>query len=407
MNHCTELKSCLACGSDNLQLQLDLSTQALANSYVSDLLAEELTFPLAVNLCKECYHLQLTHIVDPEIIYKNYLYVSGTSRTLRDHFQWFAGFTKECSPLWPTSVLDIGCNDGTQLDYFKEIGLTTYGVDPAENLYPESSQRHHIYCDFYSTEFVDKIEQSEQKFDIITAQNVFAHNPDPLTFLQNTQRLMKQTSLLFIQTSQAEMIQRNEFDTIYHEHISFYNINSMNRLCQRAGMHLVDVVRAPIHGNSYIFVVSKQRGNPYRIANLIAMEAQLGLLDLNRYDQWALKVRQTVESLSTQIKKAKDEQYKIIGYGAAAKGNTLLNYGKFQLDAIIDDNPLKTGLYTPGQRIPIVGIEYLEKFGSEDKIMFVPLAWNFYREIKQRIKKARSSDQDLFVKYFPEVNVEK
>jgi 2-polyprenyl-3-methyl-5-hydroxy-6-metoxy-1,4-benzoquinol methylase len=407
MSDCIELTACLACGSSNLKKQLDLSKQALANSYVETISDDEPEFPLAVNLCQDCCHLQLTHVVDPKIIYRNYLYVSGTSKTLQDYFEWFAGWTKEYASIWPKNVLDIGCNDGTQLDYFKKIGFDTYGIDPAENLHETSSKNHTVYCDFFGTDITDRLVEQSTKFDIIIAQNSFAHNPDPYQFLSNVRRLMSPTSLLFIQTSQADMIKNDEFDTIYHEHISFYNINSMNRLCRRAGMNLIDVVKAPIHGTSYIFVINTGQAKPRHIENLIAMEAKDRLLDLSRYDEWSDRVQETVKQLIERVHWGREQKYHIIGYGAAAKGNTLLNYGKIKPDVIIDDNPLKRGLYTPGMNVPIVGIDYIKDFEESDPIMFIPLAWNFYSEIKQKIKSKRSSDHDLFVRYFPRVIVEK
>ena len=406
MNDCTELKTCLACGSTNLTLQLDLGQQALANSYINEPSIDEPSFPLAVNLCHDCYHLQLTHIVDPAIIYRNYLYVSGTSKTLSDYFEWFARWSKEYCHIWPSTVLDIGCNDGTQLDYYKKLGLQTFGIDPAENLYPVSSRNHTIFCDFFNTKSVDELVDRKLSFDIIIAQNSFAHNPDPCTFLQQVKRLMKSTGLLFIQTSQADMVKNDEFDTIYHEHISFYNINSMNKLCQRAGMNLINVIKTPIHGTSYIFVISPTLAKPYNIKNLIDLEAKDRLLNKERYQEWSDQVRQTVNELGQTIDQYRNAGYRIIGYGAAAKGNTLLNFGKFQFDAIIDDNPLKCGLLTPGMNIPIVNVEYLNTLTDQDKVVFIPLAWNFYSEIKRRILDKRSNPQDIFVKYFPKLAVE-
>ena len=179
MNDCTPLTQCLACGSAELELALDLTTQPLANNYIKDIASEE-SYPLAVNRCTHCCHLQLTHVVNPEIIYKNYLYVSGTSKTYLDYLEWFARFAREYSTHWPSTVLDIGCNDGSQLDAFKKLGLDTYGIDPAENLYPTSSANHTIWCDFFGTDLAKTIGRT---FDIIVAQNSFAHNPDPLSIL--------------------------------------------------------------------------------------------------------------------------------------------------------------------------------------------------------------------------------
>ena len=406
MENCTEITRCLACGSSDLNLQLDLTTQALANNYVDNTHNDEPEFPLAVNHCNHCHHLQLTHAVDPEIIYKNYLYVSGTSQTGRDHFKWFADFVNEYAPN-SRSVLDIGCNDGTQLDYFKQLGLKTYGIDPAENLFPLSSANHTIFCDFYDEKLVDHLVDRHLLPDIIVAQNSFAHNPNPHAYLVNLRRIMKDNSLVFIQTSQAEMVQHNEFDTIYHEHINYFNINSMNELCVRSGLQLIDVIKTPIHGTSYIFVIAKTSKRPFHVQNLINVEATQGLMTSQRYVEWAETVKSLMSKLNEELELARHTGYDLVGYGAAAKGNTLLNFGKITLDAIIDDNPRKQGLYTPGMNIPIVGIDYLDNYKSTDKIMFVPLAWNFYTEIRSRILSKRNNDLDRFVRYFPEVRIEK
>ena len=405
MNNCNQIDDCLACGSNDLTFQLDLGIQALANNCIENLQVEEPKFPLAVNRCNHCNHLQLTHAVDPALIYTHYLYVSGTSKTGRDHFEWFAKFAKEHMGYWPSTVLDIGCNDGTQLDYFKQLGLTTCGIDPAENLYETSSKNHKIYCNFFDTALADVMIENNDRFDIIVAQNSFAHNPDPVTYLKNIKRILRQGGKFFIQTSQADMIVNNEFDTIYHEHINFYNINSMNELCKRAGLYLEDVVKTPIHGTSYIFIVSGHERTQH-IKNLIALEASQGLMSSERYTKWTQSVEAMRAGLVGTVDGYRQQGYRVIGYGAAAKGNTLLQYSNLDVDVIIDDNPLKQGLYSPGKNIPIVSINYLDQFGDDDKLLFVPLAWNFYNEIRNRIKQKRSNQIDRFVKYFPEVAVE-
>lgn len=402
MNKLTENKHCLACGSNNLVPSLDLGQQPLANSYLSDLNENEEKYPLAVNLCQECCHLQLTHTVDPEIIYKNYLYVSGTTKTLKDNMKWFSDYVKETVGVTSNRVLDIGCNDGTQLKFFKDLGYETWGVDPAENIYATSSKDHHIICDFFGPDIVDQI---NVEFDAITAQNVFAHNPNPLAFLSTCQKLMSDHTLLFIQTSQADMVLNDEFDTIYHEHINFFNANSMKCLAARAGLNLIDVTKTPIHGNSYIFVMSRQSQNIHHVQNVIAMESAYGLQNLDTYTQWANTVKNNIKHLIDTVDQYRNNGYTLIGYGAAAKGNTLLNFSKIKLDFIIDDNPLKQGKFTPGTRCPIVSIDLLQNFDSDSKLLFVPLAWNFFKEIKSNIQRARSNNNDKFLKYFPTVEV--
>jgi 2-polyprenyl-3-methyl-5-hydroxy-6-metoxy-1,4-benzoquinol methylase len=418
MENCTELTSCVACGSHNLKLTLDLNTQPLANSYKlnKDDVQEE--YPLAINRCTDCYHIQLTHSVNPHLMFDDYLYVSGTSTTMHSHCQHFAKYVKDTigENDKPLSVLDIGCNDGTQLDYFKELGFITYGVDPAQNLFERSSKNHTVWCDYFCDEFIEETVLSPDgdpiKFDVITAQNVFAHGPEPLKFLENAKHAMHDNTLLFIQTSQAFMIRNNEFDTIYHEHISFFNVKSMNELCKRAGLHLLDVQYMPIHGTSYVFVISK---NPEirdsfledKIEQLIMIEEKAGVYDEATYERYAKRCDEIV----TQLKYETDyvQQgiigWNVVGYGAAAKGMTLLNYSKIKLDFIVDDNPLKQGRFTPGMSVPIVSIDHIDNL---DTTLFVPLAWNFFDEIRKKIKERRNEEDhryDRFITYFPRVEI--
>jgi hypothetical protein len=349
MNNITENKICLACGSEHLTSSLNLGNQPLANNLKPEPTQQD-AYPLGVNLCTNCYHLQLTHTVDPKIIYSNYLYVAGTSKTLKDYSEWFAGYVVESMERKTANVLDIGCNDGTQLDCFKPYSLNTFGIDPAENIHPTSSAKHDVICDYFGPHIVDKVHYN---FDAITAQNVFAHNPNPLEFLETVKKLMSEHTLVFIQTSQADMVLNNEFDTIYHEHVNFFNINSMNKIVNRVGLELIDVIKTPIHGNSYIFVIGI-KGKAYNIKNLISMESKL--TDMQTYVNWQITVKENTTELKSVIKSYIDQGYKVIGYGAAAKGNTLLNYINQPLDLIIDDNPLKQNMYAPGTNSPIKSI---------------------------------------------------
>ena len=407
MTHITENIECLACGSNHIHTALDLGEQPLANSYKDSADAPEARYPLAVRLCHDCFHLQLSHTVDPEIIYKNYLYATGTNDTIREYCKWFANFCLEsCTGV--TNVLDIGCNDGTQLDYFKSARsrlqpINTYGIDPAENLYPRSSANHSVICDFFGPDAIAELKKVD--YDIIVAQNVCAHNPDPYKFVRSCAELMNDNTVLFIQTSQADMVLNNEFDTIYHEHVNFFNVNSMSQLAQRAGLHLVDTIKTPIHGNSYIFILSKSAVNQNRIKNAVDLEAAYGLMNTDTYTRWESTVRSNMRDLIETINEYRLDGYTLVGYGAAAKGNTLLNFGDIRLDFIIDDNPLKQGKFTPGTGCAIVGVDRLKELVPDRRVLFVPLAWNFFKEIRSKIQQVRSNSNDRFLKYFPEVEV--
>jgi SAM-dependent methyltransferase len=286
--------------------------------------------------------------------------------------------------------LDIGCNDGSQLDKFKALNVDTYGVDPAENLYETSSKNHKVTCGYFDDRY-------SRSHDIITIQNAFAHNPNPLELLKNCKKNLAINGLLFIQTSQSDMILNDEFDTIYHEHISYYNVKSMMLLCNRAGLNLIDVVKTPIHGTSYIFIISADRSAPSTIKNLVDMETADGLYNNDTYTKYRSHCIEKVSNFIEKVQYWKDQGYKIVGYGAPAKGNTFLNFARMPLDIIIDDNKLKQGLFTPGSSIEIVGSEILSTYTEDDKVLFIPLAWNFFKEIKQRILSVRNNPNDVFL----------
>jgi SAM-dependent methyltransferase len=403
MKNLTKLDECVACGSDRLVLTLDLNDQPLANTYPPTADDNEPHYPLAVNRCTDCCHLQLTHIVDPELIYKDYAYVSGTSQTYLDYMSWFAKWCREYSDLWRGHVLDIGCNDGSQLDAFDKLGYNTYGVDPAENLYETSSAKgHKVVCGFWNKKTIKQLKHD--RFDIVVCQNAFAHNPDPVKFLELLDEVTRDRSHVFIQTSQADMVANGEFDTIYHEHISFYNINSFNAMVKRTAFYLTDVIKTPIHGTSYVFVLTKNKKRPKHIANLVDMEKSL--LEPETYIKWENRANTIAKEFANIIDEYRAKQYKIVGYGAAAKGNTLLNFAEVDLDIIVDDNPLKQNRVSPGRDIPIVSMDYVTmNYSRSDRILFVPLAWNFFKEIKNKIKQVRDVDTDVFLRYFPEVEV--
>lgn len=382
------LDKCLCCDSSNLQTVIDLGYQPPANSYLKSINEEELFFPLKLNYCSNCTHLQLSHAINPDILFKNYLYVSGTTKTLKDYFNNFVklvlSYTSKKTQL---KILDIACNDGSQLDTFKANGHLTYGIDPATNLFPISSKNHNIICDYFTKDSVSKF---DTKFDIIIAQNVFAHNSYPQEFLRICKDYLEDDGIIFIQTSQADMVENCQFDTIYHEHISFFNPNSMSILVEKNKLFINDILKVPIHGNSYVFIISK-KNKRYSIYG----ESKINNKTL---DIFTNSVKDTIHNIKLDIKKFIDSTPKglVVGYGAAAKGNTVLNYGKIKLDYIVDDNSLKQGLYTPGMKIPIVSLDFINSLNRN--IAWIPLSWNFFEEIKHRIEQSRKNKNDIFLK---------
>jgi hypothetical protein len=257
-------------------------------------------------------------------------------------------------------------------------------------------------CGFWNKKTIKQLKHD--RFDIVVCQNAFAHNPDPVKFLELLDEVTRDRSHVFIQTSQADMVANGEFDTIYHEHISFYNINSFNAMVKRTSFYLTDVIKTTIHGTSYVFVLTKNKKRPKHIANLVDMEKKL--LEPKTYVEWENRANTIAKEFANIIDEYRAKRYKIVGYGAAAKGNTLLNFAEVDLDIIVDDNPLKQNRVSPGRDIPIVSMDYVTmNYSRSDRILFVPLAWNFFKEIKNKIKQVRDVDTDVFLRYFPEVEV--
>lgn len=395
------LDTCLCCGSADIAPLLDLGEQPLANSYHSK--DESLpAFPLGGNRCSDCFHVQQFVAVNPDLMFKNYLYVSGTSTTLHEYFEWFAEEVSRRLGNGSESraVLDIACNDGSQLAAFIRQGWQGYGVDPAENL----SERARSTGATIVTEYWDHASADAlgRDFDAIVAQNVLAHVSDPLGFLLSCKRVMHGTSKLFVQTSQADMFSRGEFDTIYHEHISFFSARSFQELARRAGLVLEDIFITPVHGGSYVFVLSVN-GDPAGGNARIELEEAEGRYDHALYERFASGAKKTVKDLADTIDAHRAKGMKIVGFGAAAKGNTVLNFGKINLDYIVDDNPLKQGLYTPGMDIRIEPTDVLAR--ETEPLVIVPLAWNFFDEISRKVKALRNNPADVFISYFPSITV--
>ena len=390
-----ELKECLCCGNEELREVLDFKYQPLANNNPTTREQPESVYPLKLVFCNKCTHLQLRHAVDPDLMFKNYLYVTGTSQTMKNYlFDFSLQTIKDVGPEFNGKVLDVACNDGTLLDIYKKLGCETRGIDPSENLYEVSSKNHNVELSYLGKEHAVRYSNT---FDIVTAQNVMAHNSYPVEFLKICREMVTENGFIYIQNSQADMTINNEFDTIYHEHLSFFSIESFKVLARRAGLTLVEVRKVPIHGNSHVFMLSK---NPDAVETI---ETDKVPLTDELVDNYSLKCYELINNLHSGLLKLKNQGFKIIGYGAAAKGNTLINASGIILDYIIDDNPLKQGLYTPGARIPIVSIEELEK--EEGSICIVPLAWNYFEEIKNNCSKFIETKDVIFVKYFPRFEV--
>lgn len=364
---------------------MDFGPMPLVNTYsVTE------RFPLAVNRCLTCCHVQLSEAVDPLLLYSDYAYCSGTGRTAADFFKDFARTALTYAPK-ARDVLDIASNDGSQLDAFAALGLSTCGVDPAANLALIAASKGH---DIRISLFEDAPFPQGKTFDIITAQNVVAHTHRPLEFLQRCAAVMHEGARLFVATSQANMVVNGECDTIYHEHISYFNSGSMNRLAERAGLKVLDIIMHDIHGTSYVFVLGLTGAPSPRVKHRAQWERVVGLSRPPIYRWWRKHVAHKIGLVREHIESFARDSFFTVGCGAAAKGLSILNMAGVKLDVIVDNTPTKWNKRTSGMQIaPFTEVEHLKA----EKVLFVVLAWNVGREIRSNVEALRNRPQDVFI----------
>ena len=399
---------CIICNSILLKPILDLGHQPLANKFeIHPELIER--FPLLLNRCEKCFHTQLNYFVDREVLFKNYIYESGTSVTLRNYFSEFAEIYSEKMKHIPNrNVLEIACNDGFQLDEFKKRNWNTYGVDAAENIVKTAVDKgHNVKSGFWGKDRIT----FDTTFSLIVAENVLAHVNNPIDFLHTCASFMDEDTLLVIQTSQANMFMNREFDTIYHEHISFFTIRSMMKAVEKVGCYIENIYKPSIHGTSYVFEIRK--GSIKVELPMLNEEITNGLYTDKFYDEYAISVKNVKSNTIDMLKNYRDNGYKIIAYGAAAKGTTFLNYifdsssgSEYVPECVIDDSMVKQNTYMPGVNIVVKNINELQKYNNE-KLLIIITAWNFFDEIYTRISNYIRSNsiniETTCVRFYPSI----
>lgn len=387
--------SCRICSSARLHKYLDLGRTPLANSYVPKSAAAEPEFSeeLCIQVCLDCGLSQLTKVVPPDLMFRNYLYVSGTTSTIRDHFSGFAGaMAKSVSASSGDLALDLASNDGTLLDAFRSEGLKPLGVDPAVNLAAEANAKGlTTICDYWGPAIAERIVRESGRAKIITAANVFAHTHDLHAFCAGVRMSLHPDGAFAIECPYVlDFIRRSEFDTAYHEHLSYVGLFPLTILLKQHGLELFDAEYFPnIHGGSIRAMSSfvGRRPPSERLKAMMAAEADFGLTNPDIYDAFSKAVLANRELLRKTVHELRVRGKKIWAYGASAKGNTLMNF--FQLDhstipTVVDDNPKKWGLLTPGSKMEIVGIDALP--GAKVDYLLL-LAWNFEAEIRSRCRR--------------------
>ena len=374
---------CRVCKKAGLDLILDLGNQPLVNNLLLSKDDTSERFPLNIYGCKECHHTQLGCTIPPLKMFNFYTYVSGVSSSAVAHFNMIADYLIS-SAKGRTSVLELASNDGCQLDFFKAAGFQTFGVDPAQNICEIATTKGHtILCDYWGDKDFPILPPS---FDIILAQNVLAHVPDPVKFVKKCVDYMTEDTILYLQTSQCEMYLHNEFDTVYHEHMSFFTLESFKHLAEVCNLVITDMNKFPIHGTSYGLRLQKRLSaetHCKKFLDGVQEEHSLGLYLPSFFHQYSSNVIKFKYDMLNVLEEYR-KNYTIVGYGAAAKGITMLNYIDFgHIDYIVDDCDLKYGKFTPGLNIPIVSKDVLS--ADTRPLLIIILPWNIKEELTQKI----------------------
>ena len=380
--------TCRQCNSSDLTLAIKIKETPTANSFVkkSQITLTQPKYPLNVYFCNSCKHLQLVDVIDPQYLYKNYLYVSGTSKIFVKHFKNYFKSIKE-NYFKNGLIIDIGSNDGTLLSFFKEDGFEVLGIEPAKKIANEALNKGiPTLIDFFSNELSKKILTSHGSATVITANNVFAHIDNPKSFLKGIKTLIKGSKGIFIVEVSylLDVIKDNLFDTIYHEHLDYHSIISLNRFFTENGLEIFNIEHVDSHGGS-VRVFTQIIDGQFEISNsvkeFLLNEIESGLDRIETYLQFSKKINNIGSELKTFLKLLKSKGKTIIGYGAPAKATTLMYHfdiGPEIISYIIDDSKWKQGLYTPGMHIPIVSKNHLKE-QKPDYILI--LAWNFASSI--------------------------
>lgn len=385
--------------STTLNRVVDFGNQPNANHYVTSRDQTLPEYPLTLERCNNCFHMQIGHTIPPTEMFSDYIYLSGTSNTLRKYFVDFVNNTiRDTGIIGRTgAILDIACNDGTLLDEYKKHGWKTYGFDAAKNIYEISSAKgHSVTVGFWGVDPAPEY----PPLDIIVAQNVCAHVPDPVLFLEKCRDVMTENTLLYIQTSQCNMVEYGQFDTIYHEHLSFFTILSMWVAAKMAGLAIDGIEKTDIHGTSYVFRLKRTSPLDVLTHPLYLYERDLGLYGDLTYYVYAEKIKGLREWLLQEVGNMTKQGIRLVGYGAAAKGMTILNYmGKIPMEFIVDDSPMKHGYYATNSQYWITAPEHLAK--HPEPMAIVVFAWNFLTEIMGKIRRIRKGMDTYLIAPYP------
>ena len=405
------MNNCRGCGSA-LKPVVSFGKMPIANGFLTeDQFADEFFSDLGVEFCGTCSLLQLSDVLEPSKLYhESYAYFASTSARMVEHFSRFAS---EASALVADHkdpfIVEIGSNDGYLLRNYAEAGVPVLGIEPASNVAVVAREEYGIttVTEFFTEEFAGKLRAEGKRADVIHANNVLAHVPQQNEFVRGIGNLLSDEGVAVIEVPYLrDLVEKCEFDTIYHEHLCYFSVTALNNLFARNGLEIVDVERIPIHGGTLRLFVSNQgvSTGSGAVQAILTDESEIGMDRYGYYEGFA----QRIEALKTSLRKTlidlNSQGKTIAGYGAAAKGAVLLNYfelGSAEISYVVDRNPAKQSRFMPGVQIPISSPARL--LGQKPDYLLL-LAWNFADEIiRQQAEFAETGGK--FIIPVPEVKI--
>jgi SAM-dependent methyltransferase len=384
------IKACRICGGSSIRTFFDLGSQPLANSLLKSPDEEEKFYPLSLSWCEDCCLVQLNETVDPKELFSTYVWVTGTSKTANEFADKFykefvgrAGGSKE------KYVLEIASNDGTFLKPFLRDGWKVLGVDPAKNI-ADTANKEGIptECVFFGKEAAEELLEKRGPARLVFARNVLPHVANTHDFVDGLRVVLSDDGVLAVETHYAKTILEGlHYDSIYHEHLCYFTLKSLERLLRDHGLYVFDVTASPISGGSIIVYARKHEGREKpEIHKYRERESNQKTNNFASWKGFAAKSFAHREKLLEVLDKARSGGKRVIGWGASARSSTMLNFCGIDcnvLNEIVDLNPLKQGLFTAGTHIPIKGAE--EVMEKTPNCVFI-LAWNFADEIIEALK---------------------
>ncbi|OKH94004.1 class I SAM-dependent methyltransferase [Streptomyces uncialis] len=383
--------ACRVCGGEEWQQVISFGDVPLANGFLegADSAAQEQSYPLEVISCRGCRLLSLTAVVDPRLLYRTYSYVTSDSETMARHMRTVVRLCSEGARLADGDlVVELGSNTGDQLLAFQEVGARVLGVDPARNLTAIAEDRGvPTVPEYFGSVTAGAVAAEHGRAKLILGRHVFAHIDDVADVLAGVRALLADDGLFTIEVPYAvDLVDGLAFDTIYHEHLSYFLISTLDTLFARHGLRTVDVERLAVHGGSVLVSAGLAEGTRTtgdRVRELIAHERSAGLLTDAVYEDFAARVRGTCDGLRELVRGLVAGGSRVAGYGASAKGTTLLNMcglGRDELEFCTDTTPQKQGRLTPGTHLPVLAPEDVERQPD----YYLLLAWNYAEEIMRK-----------------------